>query len=67
MLNYTPREEWVVHSLEKFQELIEDFSKEYINPENQMNDEIAHLQKGEKCTIHAVYLHFAGCVICNDR
>lgn len=64
-LDYEPREVWTLASLQKFRELIEDFTEAFIEageiePDNEPGPP-------EKCPIHHIYLHWAGCVICNDQ
>lgn len=67
MLDYEPREEWTLYSLEKFRELIEDFTEEFVNI-NDHNEEPGYKpDKIERCSLHNVYLHWAGCVVCNDK
>lgn len=71
MLGYEPREETVLRSLEKFRELIEDFTIEFINRDNlwllvYKGGAMSKPAKREKCSVHGIYLHEVGCVLCFD-
>ncbi|NJK48242.1 hypothetical protein HC931_08690 [Candidatus Gracilibacteria bacterium] len=66
LLDYEPREEMVLCSLEKFKDLIEDFSKEFISTNNFWSKTLPKPAKHKKCSLHNIYLHEEGCVICNN-
>jgi hypothetical protein len=67
VLGYEPHEAWTLRSLEKFRELIEDFTEEFIEIDNYEDWLTGKPDRIEKCSIHDIYLHWAGCVICNDK
>jgi hypothetical protein len=51
--------------LDKFRELLADFSVEFIKPEK--NDEWQQIKpERQKCPAHDVYLNWAGCIICHN-
>lgn len=69
MLGYEPSEEMVLRSLEKFRELIEDFTTEFISRDNSwlpLNGcgAMSKPAKREKCPVHGIYLHEVGCILC---
>lgn len=73
MLSYTPNEEFIQYYLSKFKELIRDFEEQYIDSSSYtewielIDDESCGIPKGfPKCPIHDIFLHFGGCVVCNE-
>jgi hypothetical protein len=66
LLDYEPCEEMVLRSLEKFKDLIEDFTKEFISTDNFWSQTFLKPIEPKKCSIHNIYLHQEGCVICNN-
>ena len=65
-LGYSPREDWVLESLQTLQLLVGHFMEKHILPAAlwrwQCGAEPANLTS---CATHGVYLHDAGCVLCN--
>jgi hypothetical protein len=67
VLDYQPREDWALHSLEQFRCLIEDFTAEFVKDADKKDRSVYKSDKIEKCPIHEIYFHWSGCVICNDK
>lgn len=65
-LDYSPREDWVLESLQAFKSLVVHFLAVHALPDSQWvwkwGDEPI---KVEMCTKHSVYLNSAGCILCN--
>ena len=74
LLEYTPNEEFAFMFLDKFYCLISKFEKELISKDGQekwnkiFNESEYYLPANyHKCKKHNVFLHWYGCVICNDN
>lgn len=65
-LSYTPHTEWVLAALEKFGALIADLTVDFIRPNWAWCELDNNSPTPTKCPTHDIYLHIAGCVICND-
>lgn len=72
-LNYEPNEKFVFNYLKIFKKLLIDFNEKYIDETSYIkwieliNNDKCGVPKGfPKCSKHNVYLHYAGCVVCND-
>lgn len=63
-LNYAPTEDYLFAALTKFQALVQQFEREHILPEEELELREEPMRY-ELCPQHAVYLHVAGCVLCN--
>lgn len=67
-LRYSPREDWLLDSLEKFQRLIASFD---IRDASTDAEAIWFFEDRPLsftlCAEHAVYCHSSGCVLCNDQ
>jgi hypothetical protein len=71
VLNYTPREDWVMECLDTFHNLINLFDPQYINEEKYYHqwrkDTRKYLSNDlPQCEKHGVYLHWVGCVLCHN-
>jgi hypothetical protein len=65
LLGYEPREETALELLEKFEVLINDFTKEFVGRHPNWVKPVPMPIQREKCSVHGVYLSVYGCVICN--
>ena len=65
-LDYHPNEEWIIQSLDKFRQLIEDFTVEFVSSENYQQWQENKPKETQTCPIHGVYHHWGGCVVCNN-
>ncbi len=66
LLGYHPREEWVLKNLSGFKRMITAFHSQHIEEEEKYSL-IPFEDKFKKCPKHKVFLHVAGCVICNNE
>lgn len=73
-LNYEPSEERILSYLSSFKRLVEGFEEIDIDERSYdewielCDDPVCGIPKGfPKCQVHNVYLHFGGCVACNDK
>ncbi|MEO1518167.1 MAG: hypothetical protein AAFV95_24310 [Bacteroidota bacterium] len=64
-LGYHPREEWVLENLAGFKRMLGEFEGQHIE-ESSQDSLIPFAGKYQKCQKHGIYLHVAGCVICNN-
>lgn len=65
-LGYSPRAEWVLECLSKFEHLVQIFFPDHMIPAEEQKWFGERPSKYELCPTHGVYLHSHGCVICND-
>jgi hypothetical protein len=64
-LDYSPKEDWVLDALSDFIGIMLPFEAKDID--ESMQFEIINFKaKYKKCTVHGIYLHAGGCVICNN-
>ena len=67
-LGYSPREEWVLDCLERFQHLVASFDIRDAGAEPESSWSLGDRPVSfELCPEHAIYCHSAGCILCNDR
>jgi hypothetical protein len=68
VLNYDPNEELIFANLNRFREMILNYSKEFVESEDTLkwNNDFKAL-KFKKCNIHNVYMHPYGCKICHSQ
>ena len=67
VLDYAPREDWVVASLREFRVLVDAFSADHIVADESHAWPYGRPTRFALCDEHRVYLHVEGCVVCNDR
>ncbi len=66
LLSYSPKEDWVIIKLKGFRRMIKSFEKIHIEEDEQY--ELVPFEKMYgKCDKHHIFLHFGGCVICNNE
>lgn len=66
-INFAPKEDWVFESLAQFRALLAAFSPQHVTPAQEQDLPFGQeLPLPALCTLHRVYLHAHGCVICND-
>ena len=66
MLEYEPREDWAIDSLETLYRMVSHFFQEYIDPDSALNWQTEKPTMYSVCQKHGVLHHRSGCVICND-
>jgi hypothetical protein len=70
-LSYTPDEESLLPRLARFAQLVRQFTADHVDPSSYQNwldwpPEYAVPAGFPRCPQHQVFLHWWGCVICND-
>ena len=65
-LSYTPDLNHVLKNQNKFLDMLNDFKFKHVRKFNPINFYLPEAV-GVLCRKHHVYLHKAGCVICNDE
>lgn len=67
-LDYSPRLDWIVDSLAKFDALVQSFLAEHILPEAEREPWYFDTAENfELCSVHDVYRHPWGCILCHNN
>lgn len=66
-LGYSPRLDWILDCLSRFEELVQLFLIEHVSPTAEQTWWFGEKpSKFELCPTHGVYLHSHGCILCNE-
>lgn len=66
-LDYSPRLDWILECLARFEELVQLFLAEHVPPISEQAWSFGErVSAFERCAVHGIYLHRHGCVLCND-